>query len=619
MNALLAEFHFLRPAWLFGLPLLPLLHLAWSRLRAANEPWARVVDPHLLAALRTGGEGAIDPWPRRLVLGAAALALLALAGPAWQRLPEPLLRAESALVVAIDLSERMAAADLAPSRVARAKFRIADLLAARRDGQTALVAFAGDAFTVAPLTEDTATLASLLSALDTDTLPEPGQRADRAIRRAQRLLADAGFAEGDLLLVTDRASDVDVDAARAARSAGLRVSVLGVGTAAGAPIPQRGGGFLREPGGQLAMAALEDARLLALARAGGGRYAALSADGRDLAALGLTDAAASGDARLREDERRRPQYRDEGIWLLLLLLPLAALGFRRGWLACLLPVLLLSPTGPAQALDLSAWFKRPDQRAWEALAAGDAAAARELAEAPALRGAAAFRAGDFSAAAEAFSADDSASGHYNRGNALARAGRLEDALAAYDQALAREPDMEDARANRAMVEEALRQAAQQSPSPSSQSSEGGEKSPSEPQPGEASPSEQPQQEDGEGQPQDADRPPGEDRDQGAEGGQRQPSSDGSDVETSSSKDGTQAEAFAEQMRRALAEQGQEGDDSEPRQPALMPEDIEAQERGQAIEQMLRRVPDDPGGLLRRKFALEHRRRQLEAREDDDVE
>ncbi len=617
MSVLAGEFHFLRPAWLLGLALLPLIHLAWVRLHAAREPWARTVDPHLLAALRVDGAHAAGPWPRRLALTAAAIALVALAGPAWQRLPEPLLRAESALVVAIDLSERMAAADLAPNRIARLKFKVADLLAARMDGQTALLAFAGDAFTVAPLTDDAATLSALLAALDTDTLPEPGQRVDRAIRRAQRLLADAGFAGGDLLVATDRAGAADIAAARTARAAGLRISVLGVGTPAGAPIPERGGGF-REDAGQLAMAVRDDASLRALAEAGGGRYAPLSATGEDLALLALGDAAGAAGARLREDERRQAQYRDEGVWLLLLLLPLAALGFRRGWLACLLPLVLLAPAEPARALDLEHWFKRAEQRAWQALAEGDASKARSLAETPALRGAAAFREGDFAAAAADFAADDSASGHYNRGNALARAGDLEAALAAYDEALRRNPAMEDATANRAIVEEALRQTPPASAeSPSGQQGEG-EPPPSERQP-QASEQSGGQEAEQPGQRQDGSDAPDEARQGGADGDQQPQSSGDEPADAAAPPTNRDAEAFSEQMQRALAEQGDAQADAAEGQPAPSAEAIEAEERAQSVEQWLRRVPDDPGGLLRRKFALEQRRRQAEGSGDGDAD
>jgi len=607
MSLLPAEFHFLRPLWLLLLLGLPLLALLWRRLQAARDPWSAVVDPHLLAALREPGDIRADPWPLLLAMLVTAIAALALAGPAWQREAQPLVRVESALIIGLDMSDRMRAADVPPSRLARARFKLADLLRERQDGQTALIAYAGDAFVVAPLTDDAETLQSLIAALDHDTLPEPGQRADRAIRLALALLKDAGFAGGDLLLLTDRAEPRDAAAAREASASGLRVSVLGVGTTEGAPIALRGGGFLRDQSGTMLLPALDAASLQALAQAGGGGYQRLATGNEDLGALGVFDPAASS-AELREDEAVSAQYRDAGPWLLLVLLPLAALCFRRGWLLCL-PLLLVAPP-PAQALDFEALWRRPDQRAWRALEQEQAAQARALARDPALRGSAAYREGDFAAAAADFAVGDSADAHYNRGNALAMSGKLEEALQAYDEALRRAPGMEDALANRQAVEDALRQ----SPPQDRQSPSGDQGDPeqAQPQQGERA---SPDAQEGEGEPQTSDAQGG---DEGQPPSEEQPGSgDGEYAPQEDPAGGDQREAqeqaFADAMAEALA--GQD-DAQEAQVQAPSPEEIQAQEQQQAIEQLLRRVPDDPGGLLRRKFAIEHRKRQLEAKGDE---
>jgi Ca-activated chloride channel family protein len=620
MNAIevvLRDFHFLRPLWLLALLGLPLLVLLWRRLLGGADPWRNVVDAHLLAALREPGPLTRRRGPLLLVLLVFILATLALAGPAWQRLPQPLLRAESALVIALDLSDRMRATDVAPSRLARARFKIADLLRERRDGQVALIAYAGDAFTVAPLTDDAATVLSLLASLDHDTLPEPGQRADRAIREAMTLLANAGFAEGDLLLFTDRAEDRDQRAAADAAAAGLRVSVLGVGTAAGAPIALGGGGFLRDAAGAMLLPRRDDDSLRALAAAGDGGYQPLALDLSDLRALALLDAAGAA-ANLREDAAVSEQFRDEGGWLLLLMLPLAALLFRRGWLLCVPLVLVLTPP-PAAALDFADLWRRADQRAWQALQEEQAAEAQALARDPALRGSAAYRAGDFAAAVENFAQVDSADADYNRGNALARAGKLEEALQAYDEALARDPASADAQFNREQVRKALESeepSGQDGDSPQDQQKQDGEQPPGEGQPQEG-------EESGAGQ---SDAPPSGPAD---DSGEARPDTEGGDGEDapspadqSKADEQAQAEQFGKEMAEAL-EQGAEptapagaGEQMIPTGAELTAEEREAMEQQQAIEQMLRRVPDDPGGLLRRKFAIEARRRQQEGRENE---
>lgn len=594
MNAIALWPHFLRPDWLWALTALPLLLAWWWRRSDATAVWRRAVDPHLLPALLEGAP------PRRRHLGALwlllaySLAVCALAGPAWRQQPAETWRSESPLVVALELSQAMLAADQPPSRLLRARLKLAQLLELRQGGQVALLAYADDAYTVAPLTEDAATVRGLLDALDPTVMPADGRRADRAIAQARALLANAGYAHGDVLLIASAVDGDAVGAAAAAQAGGVRVSVLGIGTAEGAPVRLADGGFLDAPDGSLRIERMDADALRAVAAASDGRFAALDAGDADLRALGVLDPDA-GLARAGDSDALR--WRDEGYWLLLALLPLALLGFRRGALAGLvLAVSVLAPA-PAQAFDWEALWRRDDQRAWQALQDGDAAAARSLARDPALAGAAAYRQQDWDGAIAAWSQRDDAASHYNRGNALAQAQRYDEALRAYDEALRRDPGLADAAANRDAVREWL----------------------------ERQPPQQPQGE-GEGPPKDGQEgEPGEGQEQapGAPGGEPSPQAPGEpgegEPETSAPEDAGGAEpsqedaAAAEQaMREALQqalESGQDGqrDGEAQADPGAMAEE----EQRRAVEQWLRRVPDDPGGLLRRKFALEHQRRQSE--------
>jgi Ca-activated chloride channel family protein len=597
MSGVLAHLHFLRPLWLLALLLLPLLLWQWRRTREAGNPWRAVCDPHLLPHLLQDGTGARGRAAPLLFALGYSLAVLALAGPAFRQLPEPLARKESALIVALDLSDRMRSADLKPDRLSRARYKIADLLEHRHEGQTALIAYAGDAFTVAPLTDDAKSLRDLLVSLTPETMPVPGQRADRAIGLAQQLLHDAGYAEGRLLLATDRADARALTAAERAQAAGLSTSVLGVGTAQATPIALPQGGFVQDERGEVLLPHLDEASLRELATAGNGSYAALRVDSADLAALGLLDARA-GEGKLREDERTRADYRDEGPFVLLALLPLAALAFRRGWLAALVLMVAL-PAPRAEAFDFADLWQRKDQQAYDALQEQQPQRALELAKDPALRGSAAYKSEDYAQAADAFAqAAPDADANYNRGNALAQAKRYQDALAAYDEALKLSPGMEDALANKKAIEDFLKQQEQQQQQQKqdqdSQGGESGDPQNSEPREGEDKQSEQqdggePQQQKGESQPR--------------EGDSEQPSEQRADAQAQEQRKQQAQQEFAEQMEQALKdgekqEQAQEAEAADPR---------EAEKR-QAVEQWLRRVPDDPGGLLRRKFALEYQRR-----------
>lgn len=639
MTGLLADLHFLRPDWLWALVALPLIAWFWRR-RGDDRVWRQAIDaplrPHVLETGRAGAGLRRLPW-----LLAWTLAVLALAGPAWQAGEQPVYRSQTPLLIALDLSSRQTATDLPPDRATRARFKISRLLQRRLGGQVGLLVYADDAFTVAPLTDDAATVSALVDALSPALMPADGQRGDRAIERAAALLTQAGFGAGQILVLTDQADDRAQEAATRARERGLSVSVLGLGTAQGAPLPGPDASFERNPDGTVRFARLDEASLRALARAGDGRYARFSTDDDDLEALAVLD---PQSAVAVEGDRVQAVWRDDGPWLLLLVLPLLLLGFRRGGLAVVLLALWL-PTPPALAFELADLWSRPDRRADAALRAGDAETARRLARDPALAGAAAYRAGDYQAAIEAWSKRDDAVSHYNRGNALAQAGAFDQAIAAYRQALERDPGMEDAKAN----EQALRDwLARQPPAPDA----GGQGNADDPA---GDDGEKGQGQPGVGQPQqdgDADVQDQSGRDPDADAGQDSSQEDGRSADQASTKqagggsrdqDGAGSgdqpvsaadqaaagQALREAMEQALREQalreqaqggtGQQPDPAQPDQPeagqssdapaALDPEQLAEEERQRAVERWLRQVPDDPGGLLRRKFAIEHQRRQ----------
>ncbi|HET8897444.1 MAG TPA: VWA domain-containing protein, partial [Rhodanobacteraceae bacterium] len=480
MSAIFSQLHWIHPAWLWALAGVPLLVFATWRRQQGRLALTRLVDPDMLPLLLHG-------TPRRRLAGALlaglgwTLATLALAGPAWERLPAPMQQGQGAQVIVLSLSDTMLATDLTPDRLTRARYKVRDLVEASRGEQNALIAYAGAAFVVAPLTTDADTVLNLIDPLQPNVMPVPGNNAASAIELGVKLLAQAGISGGSIVLVTDGADAAAIAAAGKARAAGVTVSVLGVGGSTGAPVRLPGGGFLTDSGGNIVLTKLDADSLSRLAAAGGGRYRTLQAGGADITALHLQSGrrtAPSADAA----SARAEQWRDRGPWLLLPLLPLLALMFRRGWLVMVALVLLLPlATQPALAADSAApapatsvapaasatasWWdalwRNRDQRAAAALAAGQPQVAATLARDPGLENAAHYRQGDYQAAAQGYAAQPGAAAAYNRGNALAREGQYEPAIKAYDKALAMQPDMADATHNRALVEQALKQQQQQ--------------------------------------------------------------------------------------------------------------------------------------------------------------
>ncbi len=554
--------HIIRPLWLLALPVCVLLPWAWRRWRQPTGDWASVCDPHLLRWLAVGEAGSerrgIGAWLAGLAL---LLATLAMSGPSWQRLPDTGFSATDARVIVVDLSQSMLAQDLRPDRLTRVRFRLSDLLAATEEGQVGLVAYAGDAYVVTPLTSDTNTVINMLPALRPDVVPVSGSRADLALTLGAELLARTGLGHGEILLVTDSADARAIDVADDLRDEGITTSVLAVGSEDGAPIPS-GNGFVGDASGNIVIARMDESALRALAEAGGGRYTALATQA-DVSPWSI----GAGDAFTRRDDGAGERWRDFGPWLLLGLLPLGAVGFRRGWLfshGAVAPVALataaLSMGAPVQGR-ASAWddlWQRRDQQAQEALAEGRANDAAALARDPAIAAEARFRDGDFAGAANRWSGLENADAQYNLGNALAHAGRLDEAIAAYDRALAMNPDMDDALANRAIVEQAKQEQA------SEESSGDGEQDQGDPQSSDQQGEDSQQQQDGEG------------------------------------------EQEGEPSESQESEGEEQGDDRAGEEDAMA--QAWSEEDEQAMEQWLRRIPDDPGGLLRRKFQLEHQRR-----------
>ena len=609
----------LRPLWLWGLLAVPLWILLWRWRSHRADPWRAVCDAELLKAQQVSS-GSAKGVRLLWLLSVYVLTIIALAGPSLGREPQPLNQNSDALIVALDLSEVMRAGDLKPDRLSRARFKLTALLRQRKAGQTALIAYAGEAFTVAPLTDDLSTLDNLLQALDPSVMPIAGQRPERAIRMAQQMLDDAALARARLLLLSSATTEDAERAAAEAQRRGLIVSVLGVGTDHGAPVPVGGGGFLQDSSGGILLPKLDDDALRALADAGGGAYQRISDDESDLQALGVLDPTRTdiGDEVAADQSMTRP--RDDGPWLLLLLLPLVAMAARRGVLwSLVLAMPLLSVTPEIQASVWDDLWQRADQQAWQALQADDPARARELAEDPALRGSAAYRAQDFNAAAEEFASGADVDSAYNRGTALAKAHRYEEALSALDEALRRDPSHADAKANRDAVAQWLEQQKQQEKPEQSKSGEGGGQS-GEGEPSDGMPEDGEQSESGEpqdGEQQGADPNAGESGEQGqAQDAEGEQSAD-DQADSSSQESAASQQDFQQEMQQALDAQAPEQDQTqgeEKASEAVSAEQISEAEREQAMQQLLRRVPDDPGGLLRRKFILEYQRRQQEGNE-----
>lgn len=563
--------HFIRPWWLLALLPVAWLILTWARRRAADSHWESSIAPELLKVLLEPGDDASSRRLHWLVGAALAATVIGLAGPSWERLPQPVEQKTDALVIVLDLSLSMYAEDVPPSRLVRARQKAVDILRLRQEGFTGLVAYAGSAHTVVPLTDDRRTIENLLPALAPDTMPVFGSNLGAALDLARALFDNAGVRQGRILVITDGVDQMsDVTERRAQR---FPISLLGVGTPAGGTIPKdfanQPGQVLRSVAGDPIIARLDERNLQSLAELAHGRYRTIGLGDDDIEYLLGTRL--PGEDETLQVERDFDQWADMGFWVCLLLIPVVLAAFRRGvmamapLLAAPLAALLLMPA-PATAGVWDDLWQRRDQQAYQALRQGEPEKAAVLFEQADWRAAALYRSGEYAAAAASYRGDHSVTARYNLGNALAHQGDFARAIDAYDQVLAADPGHEDAAFNKALLERLLQQqeAADQNNDERQQPRDG-------------EPDQSTQSQDN--------HDPG--------NGEQEQDQEESPVENdadSQPRDGD-----------ASSERGQEGQ-------RQMDELANRDEQQEALDQWLRRVPDDPGGLLRRKFLQEQSQR-----------
>jgi Ca-activated chloride channel homolog len=617
-------FHFLRPLWLLLLPVLIVLLWVMAKRRLSSRSWEAICDENLLPHVLIGGSTRARQLPIILIGLGGLIAIISLAGPAWDKFPQPVFNNQLALVIALDLSHSMDSNDISPSRLSRARFKVADILNQHGEGQVALLVYAGDAFTVTPLTDDMDTIASQLPALTTSIMPGQGNRTDLALTKAEELLKGAGNSVGDILLITDEIDLEKIDSqARRLNSEGYRISVLGIGTQHGAPVVLSDGSFLKDKNGEIVIPVLDASPMQQLAQLSGGSYRLMTPDDSDIQFLIKRFRQNVGTQTGETSEFETDIWQEQGPWLLLMLLPLAAFAFRRGYLVVLFIFLIPIPD-TAQAFDWESLWLRADQRAMRELNAGNSQLASELFVDPGWKGAAQYKAGDFQASIDSLENNEDLENLYNKGNALARMAQYEEAISTYEQVLEQMPEHEDALHNKTLLEEELKKQQQQDQEQEQQSDDQQKQDneqqdqDKEQEQKQGDQDQKDQQEDQDNQQQDKqDSKQGEGSDK--ENGESQQEQENQEQQADDKKQEQQMtpeekkdqeakEAEAEKKKQEQKQAEKQSEENKEQLADAQQEKID-EEKKQATEQWLRRIPDDPAGLLRRKFRYQYQQRQ----------
>ena len=597
-----SEFHFIRPYWLLAfLPLMAFIVLSVKN-KLQQGSWQAVCDPELLPFVLQQKDIKQSRLPLISSSLAAVICIIALAGPTWERIPTPVFRNAAALVIALDLSRSMDTTDIKPSRLERARYKIADLLNKRKDGQTALLVYANSAFTVTPLTDDIETINSQLAALTSNIMPAQGSNSAAAIKQAVQLFKNAGLQKGQILLVTDD-DKIEQSVEHAELSSAYQLSILAVGTEEGAPIKLAQGGFLKDASGNIVVTKLNIHALQKAAQAGGGIYQQITDNDADIERLSRHFDNTAKHSEALENDLLLENWVEAGVWLLLPLLFLSAFSFRRGVLSLLFIFLLPIPKN-SYAYEWQDLWQTKEQQAQQQYLEGNYQEAAQQFTDPAWQAAAQYKTNTNGSAEEEMLPAKTGTGFYNQANVLAKSGQLEKAIESYEQSLKLNPDNKDAQYNKDLVEKELEKQKQQQQNQEKNKQQNKDqnqenKDQSEEQQGEQS------EDDSEHQ--DQDQQGEQSEDQQSENSQEQ-----QDTENSKQKD-----ASAEQKKGQEAEQ-QSSAETEPEKPEdeqeaeaaqASEENAELSEQEQENQQWLRSIPDDPSGLLKRKFKYQYGRQQ----------
>jgi Ca-activated chloride channel family protein len=492
---------------IWSLPVLLLFFLYGMRRRQGILK--RFASARGLAAIAPARGSGLRWIKAALILASLLWAAVALSGPQYGYRWEEIERKGIDIVVALDCSKSMLARDMSPSRLDRAKREVYDLLGLLRGDRIGLVAFAGTAFLQCPLTLDYGAFHLFLETLTPEYLPIGGSDLTAAVAAAVSAFDAEGSREKAVILITDGEDTGSGDpraAAADARDAGVKLFCIGVGTGQGIPVPDPGGGFMKDRDGTIVVSRLDEETLREAALATGGTYVRSTTGDMDLDVI-YTREIRGGMTMETLDGGRKQVWEDRYQWVLFLaaaalMVELCLPSAARPGARVLLIFLALSTGGPARADALREGASAYDRGEYEAALEHFIDAQLEDPDAPELLyniGNTYYRMGKFDAAARHF--DAAAAGDrrlrqdalFNLGNANVKRKAFEEAVQNYEAVLKMAPDDREALENLAVARR-MAQQQQESPQGGSDGPQGPSDAPNEVGGGSGAPEEGPRRE-----------------------------------------------------------------------------------------------------------------------------
>ncbi|MFK5986853.1 MAG: VWA domain-containing protein [Pseudomonadota bacterium] len=600
------DFHFIRPLWFYALiPVLALfIWLFYKKQKAAN--WSKICDAELLNYFLVQNGKSVSRYPIILLLISWLFSVFALAGPSWEKVKSPIYSNQDALVIILDLSLSMNASDIKPSRLERAKHKLTDLLNQRQEGQTALLVYAGDAHIVSPLTPDNKTILSFVPVLDASLMPIAGSNLNAALQVAQRLFKNSGINQGRILLLSDGIQpDQQAELTKTIKNlqqSGYFLSIIGIGTVDGAPIPDKQkNGFIKDQQGNIVLSKLDELQLKKLSSIGNGSYHRLTLANDDIKSL-LKNSSDKFKQQLNESNSQvsQQQWHDQGALFVLFILPLALLLFRKGWILGLLVIIMPIPYQPAYSMSWDDLWLRSDQQARQSFIAGKHQQAADKFSDPQWKGSSFYKAGKYQQALEQFSQSDSIEATYNKANSLAQLKQLDKAIEAYNEVLEKNPEHQDSKNNKKIIEDILKQQKQQQQQKGDKGDKQDNKKDSKEQKDENSDN-SPENSPDKSKKQDSDKKNKDSEQQNQSQQDKQKQAEQEALNKQKEKQEKEKQAATEEKSEE-DKQDKEQQDKEKQAKQSQFSKL-SEEQQQSMEQYLNQIKDDPAYLLRRKFYL----------------
>jgi Ca-activated chloride channel family protein len=298
------------------------------RQQGSRKQWQMLIAPHLLDHLIVGTEQKAHFRPVHALFTVCIFMSVALAGPTWEREPSPFTEDTASLVIALDLSMSMNAIDIQPSRLQRAQQKVRDLLELRKGARTALIAYAGSAHIVLPLTDDPNILETYLNSLRTNIMPVEGKDPSKALALAREIM-NKEEAPGTILFISDGISKEYLPSfVEHIQKSNVKILVLVIGTAKGGPVLIGKNEYMKDTAGMTVVSRLDREGLEALSDKAGAFVTTVTVDDSDVQRINRR---IESHLKAMQSENENMKWKDSGYYMVIPVVLLSLFWFRRGW------------------------------------------------------------------------------------------------------------------------------------------------------------------------------------------------------------------------------------------------------------------------------------------------